>query len=220
MNYSTATRWLLFSLLVFSPFWTACAEKDSSDAADETAGETGDTGETESRDSLYVSDEGRFRITFPDGGSLMERTVPVPTVAGQIDMHMTLADKGDYAFMTAYSDYPDSLLAAKDARSLLNDSRDGAVANVNGTRIEEKERDYEFQGYPAKEFFVRGEQEGRKIFKRANLILAGTRLYQVLYMAFDEADLESEQAEAFISSFNITAETTGDGEEGSGEGGA
>ena len=180
----------------------ACSNGDDSASDDDVADELNvDLSQDMIPSVQYVSDSGNFSLMFPGGSTPQEQTVPIPTDIGAIDMNMVLVDADDHALMAAYSDYPEELLEQKDTRALLNDSRDGAVRNVNGEL--RKERDYEFQGYPAKEFYVKGTQGGAGMYIRANIILANSRLYQVLFMAFDSTALDSKEAEEYISSFKI-----------------
>lgn len=204
-------RLLLFLLLVVSPLAACDEEKAGEDPnvdlnveVEEDAGD-GDAGE-------FTSNEGRFSVTFPNGEAApQEQVVPVPTEIGNIDMHMFLVDAGTEAYMAAYADYPAELVAGGDPQTMLDMGRDGAISNVNGELL--KENDFKLQGYPAKEFYARGEQGGQEVFMRANIIMADERLYQVLYLTFDEAELDSQAADDYVASFRIDEDAADDAEE-------
>ncbi|MGE3802542.1 MAG: hypothetical protein AB7H80_16110 [Candidatus Kapaibacterium sp.] len=208
---------LLSALLLFSTGWGACADSDTdmSELAESSENEVS-VKVVENSDTLFVSEEGGYSILFSGGKNIAEQAVPVQTKFGPISMNMVLADRGDYAMMAAYSDYPESNTESRNDREILDSARAGAVRNVNGTLV--KERDYEFQGHSAKEFYVKGAKQGRDIYVRCNIILMGTRLYQVLYLSMDEADLNSGVANDYIASFKINGGAKEVEEEGAGEG--
>ncbi|MCB0713162.1 MAG: hypothetical protein KDD67_12600 [Ignavibacteriae bacterium] len=206
---------LLIALLLFSAGWGGCADSDTDGSEFAEGSESGVSEEVvENSDTLFVSKEGEYSIQFSGGKSIAEQAVPVQTELGAINMNMVLADRGDYAMMAAYSDYPKAIIGLRKDREILDSARGGAVRNVNGTLV--KERDYEFQGYPAKEFYVKGVQQGKDIYVRCNITLVGARLYQILYLSMDEADLNSAVANDYIASFKINGEAKE--EEGTGEG--
>ena len=208
MTRSIATLTLLALLSV--PLFTGC-ESESADVADEVETATDEnTSATEAGSDVFVSDEGRFSIVYPgDYSAPTKQVVPVPTEIGNIDMNMYLIDGGDKAFMTAFADYPAELVEDGDPQLMLDMGRDGAIGNVNGELLREK--DHEVQGHPAKEFSARGLQDGQDVFMRANIIMANERLYQVLYLGFTEDVLDSDEAAAYMASFKIT-DASADGE--------
>ena len=207
MTRSIATLTLLALLSV--PLFTGCAE-ESAEVADEVENVTDETASTtEESGGAFVSEEGRFSIVYPgDYPAPNKQVVPVPTEIGNIDMNMYLIDGGEKAFMTAFADYPAELVEDGDPQLMLDMGRDGAISNVSGELLREK--DHKVQGHPAKEFYARGVQGGQDVFMRANIIMANERLYQVLYLGFTEDVLDSDEAANYMASFKITEASAGD----------
>lgn len=201
---------ILFALLLMTGLGlSACSEETEEGTTDdveavEDAADATDATDAPAAGDAFVSEEGGFSIAFPaDVDVPTMQTVPVPTEIGNIDMNMYLVDAGTKAYMTAFADYPDALMAAvSDKKVLLDEGRDGALRNIGGTLI--SERDYDRQGYQAKEFYGKGMQGGQEIFVRANILMAGSRLYQVLYLSFDQDELDSQEADDYVNSFTIT----------------
>jgi len=222
MNIRAMGRLLLFLLLIVFPLAACDEEGGDEDPNVDLNVEVED--DNDGGGEEFTSSEGRFSVTFPNGEAApQEQVVPVPTEIGNIDMHMFLVDAGTEAYMAAYADYPAELVAGGDPQTMLDMGRDGAISNVNGELL--KENDFKLQGYPAKEFYARGEQGGQDVYMRANIIMADERLYQVLYLTFDEAELDSQAADDYVASFRIdagaaggTAETDVEEEEGATEG--
>lgn len=203
------TGQFLLALFLLSPMFLACDEDDAETTVDEI-GAVSDDG-AESADP-FTSADGRFTVTFPNGETdPSEQVVPVPTEIGQIDMHMFLVDADTEAYMAAWADYPSEIVAAGDPQTMLDMGRDGAIANVNGELL--RENDYKLQGFPAKEFYAKGVQGGQDVFMRANIIMANDRLYQVLYLSFEEDDLDSKTADNYVASFRIDEAAADQGDE-------
>jgi hypothetical protein len=201
MNIRVMGQLLLFLVLFGSPL-AACDEEKGDDDLNADINIEVDEDANEGEAEEFASSEGRFSVTFPNGEAApQEQVVPVPTEIGNIDMHMFLVDAGTEAYMAAYADYPAELVAEGDPQTMLDMGRDGAISNVNGELL--KENDFKLQGYPAKEFYARGEQGGQDVYMRANIIMADERLYQVLYLTFDEGELDSQAADDYVASFRI-----------------
>ena len=98
----------------------------------------------------YTSDEGGFSVSFP--GSPAQDAQNVNTPVGAIVMHTFLIEKSDYAYMVAYSDYPESLVSQTPADAILSGARDGAVANVQGRLV--SETFISLQGYLGREMLI------------------------------------------------------------------
>lgn len=212
MKNRTIGRLLVLALLAGFPLMiTGCGEGGEKDL--EIEGTDAATSENdvvvEATSGPFTSAEGGFSITYPGNSAAPDKqTVPVPTEIGNIDMNMYLVDAGDKAFMTAYADYPDKLIAESDPQTMLDMGRDGAITNVNGKLLREK--DHKVQGFPAKEFYARGKQGDQDVFMRANIIMANARLYQVLYLGFTEDALDSQEADDYMASFKIEGDAKPD----------
>ncbi len=209
MKNSTIGRLLMLALLAGFPLMTIGCDE----GADEEMTEEGTEATTSENDVAvsgtsgpFTSAEGGFTITYPGNSAAPQKqTVPVPTEIGNIDMNMFLVDAGEKAYMTAYADYPETLIEESDPQTMLNMGRDGAITNVNGELLREK--DHKVQGFPAKEFYARGKQGEQDVFMRANIIMADARLYQVLYLGFTEDALDSKEADDYMASFRIDGDT-------------
>ena len=191
-----------WSLLAFSLFFVSCSQGSQKSAESDVQEEVKETSNENEVVGPFVSEAGRFSVEFPEGlGEPGIQSIPVKTEIGEVTMHTFMVDAGSRAFFMAYSDYPEDLIAAQDAKTVLDNGRDGALANINGTLKEE--RNYTFESYPAKEFYAAGKQQGNDIYVRSNIIFVKERLYQVVYLSFSEEALTGEEANTYVSSFKL-----------------
>ena len=203
MNIRVPGHLLHFILLALLP--VSCSQGEGEDVAIEVEADTAQAPDSQE----FISTEGRFSITFPKGDSaVQEKVAPVPTEIGNIDMHVFMVGAGAAAYMAAYADYPAELVAGGDLPHTLDRGRDAVVTNINGELL--KENDFTFQGFPAKEFYVRGQQEGQDLYIRAWITMANERFYQVLYLTVDEASLDSQAADDYVASFRIDEDAAAD----------
>ena len=145
------------------------------------------------------SDAGCFSVEFPGKNVVpQELVMPMVTVAGSIDMNMLFVAEPEGMAAVSYADFPTALVKTIEPTSMLATMRKGAVANADGELLYEK--DDVMQGFLANDFAVKRADDS---YLRVLMFLVGNRVYQIMYGGTSEANLRSERAESFISSFRI-----------------
>ena len=143
--------------------------------------------------------EGCFAITFPDQSVLLgTQSLPTQTAVGTTTMETLMKGSEQGVMMVAYSDYPPALFKTVDPASMLTTIRKGAIANTQGELLSERPRT--LQGFPANEFIAKG-KDG--VLTRTLVLVIGNRVYIVAYSGMTEADVASERADAYLSSFSV-----------------
>jgi len=156
-------------------------------------------GTAEQRDLEWLnfeSESGRFSVLFPDEPD--EQVESVQTAIGVIESQFFMVTQKDMAYSVNLADYPPEMIAAGDTQQMLDGARDGAVSNVNGELLEEKE--LTLSGHPGREFKVKVEDEG--IIVRARIYLVNERLY-VIQALSKERLASSEDIDKFLNSFEL-----------------
>lgn len=144
----------------------------------------------------FVGPDGDFSVQLP--GDPQETTQEYETDSGLITIHLFTFPLNKFAFITAYSDYPAELIQSKGIETVLNNARDGAIANTEGKLIEEKV--FDLNGYPGR-FLTVASPDGSGI-AQAKLVLVGTRLYQV-FVAGPEDQQNAPEISTYMDSFKL-----------------
>ncbi len=146
----------------------------------------------------FASREGRFTVDFP-GTPTVAPPKPIQTAIGSVDMHMFEIDIPNVAFhAVTYTDYPPGTVADAHADSVLQGAKNGAVANVKGTLVDEKK--IVVQGNKALDVKISAGQQ--TIFQR--LVLVQSRLYQVIVVVPGVRTAAPPEVLHFMQSFVIT----------------
>lgn len=157
-----------------------------------------DEGAPQSEWQQIGSQDGRFAIMMPD---FPEYGVEdLLTSVGALQLHIFSVSADDSVFMAAYNDYPEFVVSSSDVGKMLDGARDGAVSNVSGKLL--SERQIRLQGYPGRELWIEADVEGQKGLARARIYIVGRRLYQVL-VAGPENQFPESDAERCLNSFII-----------------
>jgi hypothetical protein len=141
--------------------------------------------------ATFESEDGRFSILFP--GKPEEQTESVSTVIGTIETEFFMVEQRDMAYSLNYADYPAEVVTASDVGMMLDGARMGAVANVNGELLDEKE--ITLDGYPGREIKVEVEEDD--IIVRACFYLAENRLYAIQAIS-KKSKASSEDIDKFL----------------------
>lgn len=145
------------------------------------------------------------------------QTQSVEMEFGNVAFNAYTVETGGEAFIIGHNDFPEMFNDA-DAGELLENAKAGAVGNVNGKIIEEK--DITMAGHPGKEFVGEGvspEGEGaaakpspgaaareHEATFTARIYWVSPRLYQVLYVR-PKGSAISENGRKFLDSFQLKA---------------
>ena len=150
----------------------------------------------------YDDPAGRFSITLPsDYPEFKSSKQTQPTLAGPVELNMLLSEKPSGAFIVGYSDFPETAFEGRTPKKMLEDGRDGSLKNINATL--EKQQDLTVQGRTGLAVYGSASSGGRPYYVRFNFILDKPRAYQVGYLAYNRADLDKPDVQAFFDSFKM-----------------
>jgi hypothetical protein len=146
---------------------------------------------------VYRSVEGRFSILLPAKPQASER--PLQTNQGVVQRRVIAVQMEHEAYSVTYSDYSSGDRKVN-AQPALQAARDALVASSKGKLIEEKPMTLD--GYPGLSVRIATKSE---MVVRGNLILADSRLFQVLVMAPKER-IDTADVAKFLGSFRLIQE--------------
>jgi len=152
--------------------------------------------------TTYNSPDGRFGITLPPGfSSFTSQKTSTPTPAGPIDLNILQSENSQGACVLGYSDFPEASFVGRTPKKMLEDGRDGALKNINATL--EKQEDITVQGKTGLDIYGSTTQGGKSIYVRFQFLLDKPRAYQIGYLAYNRADLDKPEVQAYFDSFRI-----------------
>jgi hypothetical protein len=152
--------------------------------------------------STYNSTDGRFGITLPPGfGPFTSQQKTQPTAAGPIELFILQSENTQGACVLGYSDFPEASFVGRTPKKMLEDGRDGALRNINATQ--EKQEDLTVQGKTGLAIYGSTNQGGKNIYVRFHFVLDKPRAYQIGYLAYNRADLDKPEVQAYFDSFRI-----------------
>ncbi|HEY0377838.1 MAG TPA: hypothetical protein VGC87_13005 [Pyrinomonadaceae bacterium] len=150
----------------------------------------------------YDDPGGRFTVTLPSGyPSFKSQKQSQPSVAGPVEFNLLMSEKPDDAFMVGYLDFPQAVFEGNSDKKLLEGGLDGSLKNINATL--EKKEDITVQGRNGVAVYGSATNTGKPYYVRFNYILDKPRAYQVGYLAFDRANLDKPEVQAFFDSFKM-----------------
>jgi hypothetical protein len=152
--------------------------------------------------STYNDPAGRFSITLPSGFkpfTVQKQSQPTP--AGPIDLNFLQSETLQGACVLGYSDFPEASFEGRTPKRILEDGRDGALRNINATL--EKQEDITVQGKTGIDIYGSATSGGRLVYVRFQFILDKPRAYQIGYLAYNRADLDKQDVQAYFDSFRI-----------------
>jgi hypothetical protein len=141
----------------------------------------------------FTSKQGKFSVTFY--GTPTESTLTVQTAVGPITATTFTVESSKGAQCVAYSDFPVSLVQQGNLARMFDGARDGAIANVGGSLVEETK--ISLLGARGREFLVKIKND---VFGRNRFYLVKNRLYHLQVMG-DRKYVDSKTAEIFLDSF-------------------
>ncbi|MBN1392722.1 MAG: hypothetical protein JW947_07960 [Sedimentisphaerales bacterium] len=143
----------------------------------------------------YHAEDGRFTASFP--GEPTKKTQLLYTPTEQLDFVTYEAGSARSGFVVGYCDYSQEVTDKYEPQQMLDVSVIGAVKNVQGELMEERELD--FHGHPGKEIKIKAPDD---LIIRARLILVKNRLYQVM-AASSSAKVVEKKGTEFFESFRV-----------------
>lgn len=150
----------------------------------------------------YNSPDGRFSVTLPPGFSQFKsQTTKQPTPAGDIELTILQTETPRGGCMVGFSDFPEASFVGRTQQKMLEDGRDGALRNIGGTL--EKQENMTIHGKTAIAIYGSGRAGAKTYYVRFNFILDKPRAYQVGYLAYERADLDKPEIQAYFDSFRL-----------------
>jgi TonB family protein len=170
--------------------------------------DTTSTGTTSTSSGLtYDSPDGRFSIKLPPGFSQFKsQTMSQPSPAGTIVLNIMQTENTSGGCMMAYSDFPEASFQGRTPQKMLEDGRDGALNKMGGTL--EKQENLTVQGKTGIAVYGSGNSAGKTFYIRLHFILDKPRAYQIGYLAYDRADLDKPDVQAYFDSFHLNDKGT------------
>lgn len=145
----------------------------------------------------FASERWDFTAEFPAAPA--SEVISLPTAAGALEMHMFASELGGWAYMISVLDGPEGKPVAPG--KVLDGARDGAVANIRGKLLAEKQLTH--AGLPARRIeIVATPPEGEQRLVGL-LVLHERRLYQALVVAPSPAKDLAAAADRFFATLRI-----------------
>jgi len=134
---------------------------------------------------FVISSEGKFSVILPDSFPAPKvSTKQVATEVGDINMYLHESSKSDgSAFIISYNDYPGDAFT-KEISVIMDDISKAVLGNMDA-KIEEQ-KDFTFEGHPARTLNFSLRAGGRDGFGRLQYFIARPRLYQMIFLALDD----------------------------------
>lgn len=145
----------------------------------------------------FSSDKLGFRTEFP--ASPKNDTMKVPTALGEMEMQVFVLEQGTRAYMVSVSENLPSAQPIVVA-NVLDGARDGAVANIKGRLVSEKQ--ITVDALPARRLEIAAGPPEAPLRVEAVLILRERKLYQALMVA-PASEPSRPDAERFIAALHI-----------------
>ena len=145
----------------------------------------------------FSSDKLGFRTEFP--ASPRNETMKVPTVLGEMEMQVFVVEQGTRAYMISVSENLPSAQPLVVA-NVLDGARDGAVANIQGRLVSEKQ--ITVDDLPARRLEIAAGPLDTPLRVEAVLILRDRKLYQALMVA-PASEPSRPDAERFITALHV-----------------
>lgn len=153
-------------------------------------------GDDSSQWKEFVAKEGQFKVSMP--GAPKQNKLDTESDFGKGVLYMNVVVAGKTMYAANYSDFPAEVKKAT-LKQVYDSSRDGAVTNMDGKLVSEK--DVKLGEHPGREIRI-DVAEGKRLF-RVRVYLVDQRLYQVVVFGTPEA-ATSKEADKFLDSFKLT----------------
>ena len=144
-------------------------------------------------------EEESFRIDLPEGFEKFKKQAQkVKSENGDIEQvtYISKDGEGDIVIVT-YGQMPGVIL---DPEATMDSGRESLVKSLNATLA--GQREIEIDGKPGISFEYSADKP-RVIFARTDLVVAGPRLYQVIYLTQTVDSLREDETEEIFTSFDL-----------------
>jgi hypothetical protein len=146
----------------------------------------------------FVSLEGKFTISMPAGKPESYKII-VDTEFGPTYLILFMLDNKDgFIYSVSFIDHYPEFFQRKSRESILDDTRNGAISNVQGKLLSELPTS--IKDFPGR-YFTFESSNGKMIFK-AKIFLVDRRLYDIMVGAPKEKQ-SSYNLKRFLDSFHL-----------------
>ena len=145
---------------------------------------------------VFKPADGSFVASFPIEPTKTIKTMI--TAAGPTDVTFYNAVEKQMVYTVTVSDYTTEQIQGAGQDKFLDSARDGAVANIHGTLLDETRADV--RGHPGRDIKIKA--AGGKGTFRCKLILVGDRLFQLIVANPSDA-ADSSDVKRFLDSFSL-----------------
>ena len=118
-----------------------------------------------------------------------------------MELNILQSENSQGAVALGYSDFPEASFVGRTPQKMLEDGRDGTLRNINGTL--EKQENVTIQGRTGLNIYGSTNQAGKSIHVRFQFVLDKPRAYQIGDIAYNKADLDKPDVQAYFDSFRI-----------------
>lgn len=143
----------------------------------------------------FASAAGKYVVLFP--GPVKTETTEVKAASGSLTLTLDSVEVAGTLFLVTYIDTPDEV-AKKPTGPRLEKVRDAAVGK-DGKIVTDKEVEVGVEKHPGREVVI----QKPKTHLRTRIVIAGSRLYQVMIEGTKEFVLSADAAK-FFDSFDVT----------------
>lgn len=190
------------AIVTFSLVWVGCDKLSSIVKAPEAQPVAPAPAPAPADSEVFVSEKGNFKITLPPGFPPFTVTEGDSEDPDDIALSYLSEKHGQDVCMVMVNSK--SSWAGMDPKIVLDAGRDGGV-NSNAGNTLEREMDFRLNGFPGRRIFIQQKNSGQTYFMRDDFALVKTRLYQIMYVSTNKADLNTPKVLAFFNSFKLLA---------------
>lgn len=142
---------------------------------------------------------GGMSVNVPNPGVWKNEQVYIPNLGNVILHNMMNIDSSGKGYMVAWADYPiPQNIITKNYKEMLRGGRDGAVSNVGGTLI--WDREIVKGNVPGREFSAIAYEQGMKFVFHEQMFLKNNRLFQFVSIRASNIQMNDEE---FFSSITV-----------------
>lgn len=146
----------------------------------------------------YISDPMGFTVMAPKPMEISQEKSD--TADGPTDINYFMAEMGAVTYGVICNDFSAEFTAKIDRKEFLDKGVKGFVDKLAGTLT--AEREVTLGGYTGREIVMTGSSQGAALYGKARFFLAGTRLYQLAYIA-EQGKEDAAAVDHFLNSFKL-----------------
>jgi len=141
-----------------------------------------------------------FSVTLPDGfGNAQQQKQTVNSPSGPINVVTYISKSADgSAVILGYSQFSGKIT---DPGATLASGRDSLLKSLGA--VAKSERNVKVSGHPGRTFLYSASNP-RPVFGRTDLVVVGPRMYQLIYLGFEQDGIEKDDVQNMFSTFKVS----------------